>query len=218
MHIPPAPSSRCCRFLTALFAWMLSTVASFGGAFAGGPIPDAIPNPELSFLAFDTLIHRGPRLEFYRKLDFGDANSPCYPCLTPQHVNCPTQCYQQAANLTLICSREVHGISVGPFDRAERGRILADLLKADTVLVATLRGEEALHARRISSQLGDDTGSENFGLDVEGFEGMRNVLQRATAPEIEQFQIRVGPYVLSTILHVGNRDKFYDFLKQCPAD
>jgi hypothetical protein len=181
-------------------------------------MPEAIPRPELSFIAFDTLIHRGPRLEFFRKADFGDANSPCYPCLTPQHVNCPTQCYQQATNLTLICSREVRGLSVGPFDRAERGRILADLMKSDTVLVATLRGEEALHARRISSQMGDDAGGENFGLDVEGFEGMRDILRRATAPEIEQFQIRVGPYVLSTILHVGNRDKFYDFLKQCPAD
>lgn len=201
-----------------LFGLLLLFVTPSGFSLAEGPIAEADPETKLSFIAFDTLIHRGPRLEFFRKADFGDANSPCYPCLTPQHVNCPTQCYQQATNLTLICSREVKGLSVGPFDRRERGRILGDLMKTDTVLVASLRGEETLHARRISSQMGDEPGGENFGLDIEGFEGMKEILWRATAQEIEQFQIRVGPYVLSTILHVGNRDKFYDFLKQCPAD
>lgn len=206
------------RSCLKLFGLMLLCFTPIGVSFAEGPIAEADPETKLSFIAFDTLIHRGPRLEFFRKADFGDTNSPCYPCLTPQHVNCPSQCYQQATNLTLICSREVKGLSVGPFDRKERGRILADLMKSDKVLVATLRGEEALQGRRISSQMGDDPGGENFGLDIEGFEGMKEVLWRATDHEIEQFQIRVGPYVLSTILHVGNRDRFYDFLKQCPAD
>lgn len=197
---------------------LLAALTPLRMALAGGPIPDPIFETPLRFIAFDTLILQGTRLEFFRKSDFGDANSPCHPCLIARHVNCPSECYQQATNLTLICSREVHGISVGPFDRQERGRILSDLMKTDRVLVATLRGEEAMQARRISSQLGDDPGGENFGLDIEGFEGLREILRRATDPEIEQFQIRVGPYVLSTILHAGNRDKFYDFLKQCPSD
>ena len=201
-----------------VYGLLLLALLPLGVMSAEGPIMEATPEAKLSFIAFDTLILRGPRLEFFRKIDFGDANSPCYPCLTPLHVNCPTQCYQHATNLTLICSREIKGLSVGPFDRKERGRILADLMKADKVLVATLRGEETLMARRISSQMGDDPGGENFGLDIEGFEGMKDVLWRATDQEIEQFQIRVGPYVLSTILHVGHRDKFYDFLKQCPMD
>jgi hypothetical protein len=218
MFTPPFPASGFCRARAVILGWLLAVLAPCEEAFAEGPIPEATLKSELSFIAFDTLIQRGPRLELFRKADFGDAHSPCYPCLTPQHVNCPTQCYQQATNLTLICSREVHGLSVGPFDRQERGRILADLMKTDSVLVATLRGEETLHARRISSQIGEDPSSENFGLDIEGFEGMRDVLWRATDPEIEQFQMRVGPYVLSTILQVGNRNKFYDFLKQCPAD
>ena len=197
---------------------MLGLLLPLASGSAEGPIAEPGPETKLSFIAFDTLINRGPRLEFFRKADFGDANSPCYPCLIPQHVNCPAQCYQQATNLTLICSREIKGLSVGPFDRQERGRILSDLMKTDTVLVATLRGDETLHGRRISSQMGEDPGAENFGLDIEGFEGMKEVLWRATDHEIEQFQIRVGPYVLSSILHVGNRDKIYDFLKQCPAD
>jgi len=209
---------RFCRTLRMTLGGVIVALSLANRTLAEGPVPETLPKADLYFIAFDTLIHRGPRLEFFRKADFGDANSPCYPCLTPQHVNCPTQCYQQATNLTLMCSREVHGLSVGPFDRSERGRILADLMRTDKVLVATLRGEEALQARRISSQMGDDPGEENFGLDIEGFEGMREVFWRATAPEIEQFQVRVGPYVLSTILHVGNRNKFYDFLKQCPTD
>jgi hypothetical protein len=216
MDIPPSPSSRRLPKLKDLL--LLTVLIPYGVTFADGPFPDAASQNPLSFIAFDTLIQRGSRLEFFRKADFGDANSPCHPCLTPQHMNCPTQCYQQATNLTLICSREVHGLSVGPFGRQERGRILADLMKTDSVLVATLRGEETLHARRISSQTGDDPNGENFGLDIEGFESMRDVLWRATAPEVEQFQIRVGPYVLTTILQVGNREKFYDFLKQCPTD
>jgi hypothetical protein len=213
-----APLFRCRRKLIILMGWALAALTSIGGVFAEGPIPDAIPKTGFSFIAFDTLIHRGSRLEFFRKEDFGNPNSPCYPCLTPQHVNCPTQCYQEATNLTLICSHEVHGLSVGPFDRQERGRILSDLMKHDQVLVTTIQGDEALRARRITSQIGDDSVIENFGLDIEGFEGMREVLFRATAPEMEQLQIQVGPYMLTTILSVGTRDKFYDFLKQCPTD
>lgn len=218
MYTHRCPVKKVLARALILVSLLLTSLLPVGVTFAEVPIPGLVPSNELSFIAFDTLILRGSRLEFFRKADFGDANSPCYPCLTPQHVNCPTQCYQQATNLTLICSHDVHGLSVGPFDRQERGRILADLMKTDKILVATLRGEETLHGRRISSQMGDDPSGENFGLDIEGFEGMKEVLWRATNQEIEQFQIRVGPYVLSTILQVGHRDKFYDFLKQCPAE
>lgn len=194
---------------------ILVTLAEGPFAHAEGPYPDESTLTVLSHIDFDTLIHRGPRLEFFRKADF---NGACLPCLTPQHVDCPSLCYEHATNLTLICSSEIKGLSIGPFDRSERMRILEDLLKTDRILVATSRGEELLDATRISSQRGNDAGQSNFGLDLIGFTGMRDILMRATQTDISDFQIRVGPYVLSTQLHVGNRNKFDEFIRQCPSD
>ncbi len=179
-----------------------------------GPYVDERSLSALTHLDFDTLISRGDRLEFFRKADF---EGPCLPCLTPQHVDCQAICYEQATNLTLICSANVQGLSIGPFDGKERTRILEDLLKTDRVLVATSRGEEALDALRISSQRGSDLSQPNYGLDLVGFRDFREILIRATTHEMTEFQIRVGPYVLSTQLHVGNRNKFDEFLRQCPS-
>lgn len=171
------------------------------------------PEATLIRIDFDTLIVRGGRLEFYVREDFfGD----CEPCLTPQHVNCEQSCYLKARNLSLICTHAVKGLSLGPFDRAERQNVLSDLLKTDSVIFATDQGESFLQGTRISSQSAGIEGVENFSIEIEGFRGLRPLVESSVTPGLESFQMRVGTRVLTAQLQLGIRSKFNDFIRQCP--
>ena len=167
---------------------------------------------------FDTLIHDGTRLEFYHRADFLGDRGDCAPCLDPHHVNCPNSCYLTAINLSLICSAQIKGLSLGPFDRASRLRALNDLLLNDEIILATNEGEVALKASRISSQSAGLEGLDNFSLELEGFSDFHKLLERAVTADLERFQMRVGHVVLALPLTAAHRTRFHAFLRQCPED
>ena len=178
-------------------------------------IPEEVEENVLNHREFDTLILNGTRLEMYVREDF---SGDCAPCLMPHHVNCQGECYLKARNLSLVCSASVKGLSLGPFDRTERGKVLRDLYKTDSVIIATGEGETFLQGSRISSQSAGLEGMENFSVEIEGFRGFRSVLEQSVTAGLESFQIRVGTYVLSTQLRVDARSHFSDFIRQCPGD
>lgn len=185
---------------------------------AGTPLraeePDESLTPEPPPpLVLDHVIERVDRVEFYRALDFGPPGSACYPCLTPQHMKCPLLCYQQMPSLSLVCAAAVRGISIGPFDRRARGRLLEELLASDSVHFATAAGEESLTASRIASSAG--TEDEHYAIDIEGLPGFKNTLVRASTAT-EQFTLKIGPQLYIVPLSPKVRDGFYRLLRQCP--
>lgn len=203
----------------------LILLLGFLSAGATGTQADTPPAPApiepretilLEHLTFDTLIHDNGRLEFYHLADFSGDRYACAPCLQPHHVNCPESCYLTASNLTLICTHKVMGLSLGPFDRANRQRTLNDLLLTDQVIVATAEGETALLGTRISSQSAFADAADSFSIEVEGFRMFKRALEQATTPDLESFQIRIGPHLISLPLSAAHRTLFNAFLRQCP--
>ena len=165
-------------------------------------------------IRFDHAIDHFDRLEFYRMDDFGPPGSACHECSTPQHVNCNTSCYAEIPSLSLICSQRIRGISIGPFDRAERGLILNELFKSDAITISTDLGEESLDAPSISSESGNQ--DEDYAIDIKGLEGFKNSLIRASSSDKEEFTIRVGTEDFIVPLNPKIRDSLQRFIKQCP--
>lgn len=167
-------------------------------------------------LRLDHVIERIDRLEFYRLADFGPPDSACHSCLTAQHVKCNSSCYTEIPSLSLICSLKVRGLSIGPFDREERNRILGELLLTDTVFMTTPAGEEALAAPRIVSAAGYE--EDNYAIDIEGLDnGFKNTLIRASIADTPaQFSVRVGLQSYMVPVTAKVQDGLYRFLKQCP--
>ena len=165
-------------------------------------------------LILDHAIERVDRIEFYRLSDFGPPESACHPCLSPQHIKCDTACYRGMPSLSLICSARVRGLSIGPFTRAERWQILEELFKTDQVSFLTAAGEEILEAPRVASSAGED--DSDYAIDIEGFEGFKNTLVRASAAP-EHFQVKIGPAIYEMPLDPKIKDGLYRFLKQCPG-
>lgn len=169
---------------------------------------------EDNILLLDHVIERVDRLEFYRLADFGPPDHPCNPCQTAQHVNCIESCYTEIPSLSLVCSTRIRGLSIGPFDREERARVLGELLRTDRVFFTTSAGEEPLTAPRVTSVAGH--AEDDYAIDIEGFEpGYKNILVRAsTAPD--QFGVKVGPLTYRIPLSEKVKDGMYRFLRQCP--
>jgi hypothetical protein len=163
---------------------------------------------------FDHVIDRIDRLEFYRIDDFGPPGSACHACSSPQHVNCQARCYSEIPSLSLICSQRVQGLSIGPFDRAGRGRILEELFRTDTITIFTDLGEESLDAPSISSESGDQ--EENYAIDIKGLDGFKNALIRASSSDKETFNIKVGTDDFMVPLNPKIRDGLHRFIRQCP--
>ena len=169
---------------------------------------------EIQSSNFDWPIQQGHRLEFYRQEDFGAVGDACHVCLTPLHVNCPTACYQDLKNLSLICSASTQGISIGPYNRSDRNLMMNALLTNEQVIFANTFGEETIEIPKISSQSGDH--EDQYAIDLEGLEGLKNSLERATANELNQFSVRIGNEILTVTLEPKARSAFYHFLRQCP--
>ncbi len=190
------------------FRWLWVSLAVF--ALQG----ESTLADEISSFSFDWPIQQGHRLEFYRQDDFGAAGDACHVCLTPLHVNCPAACYRDLKNLSLICSASTRGISLGPFSRADRNLMMNALLINEQVIFANAFGEESIEIPKISSQSGDN--EDQYAIDLEGLEGLKNSLERATAHELNQFSVRIGTEILTVTLEPKARSAFYHFLKQCP--
>ncbi len=169
---------------------------------------------EVQSLSFDWAIQQGHRLEFYRQDDFGAAGDACNVCLTPLHVNCPTSCYRNIKNVSFICSASTRGISLGPYNRTDRNLMMNALFMNEQVIFANAFGEEPIEIPKISSQSGDS--DDQYAIDLEGLEGFKNILERATAQELNQFSVRIGTEILTVPLEPKARSAFYHFLKQCP--
>ena len=163
---------------------------------------------------FDHVIERINRLEFYRLADFGPPGSDCNPCQIAQHVNCNKQCYAEITSLSLICAAHLQGMSLGPYSREERGQMLGELFKTDTIQISTGLGDEPLEIRNITSVSGEK--GEDYAIDLEGIEGFKNTLIRASALENEQFSIIVGNETFLIPLSPKIRDGFQRLLRQCP--
>ena len=191
---------------TSTWALALLSVASLN------PLPVlADENPSIRF---DHVIDRVDRLEFYRMDDFGPPGSACHECSTTQHVNCNASCYAEIPSLSLICSQRIRGISIGPFDRAERGRILDELFRTDAIKISTDLGEESLDAPSISSESGDQ--DEDYAIDIKGLEGFKNSLIRASSSDKEEFTVQVGTEDFIVPLTPKIRDGLHRFIRQCP--
>jgi hypothetical protein len=165
-------------------------------------------------IRFDHVIERINRLEFYRLADFGPPGSDCHPCRIAQHVGCMDKCYAEITSLSLICTPTLKGMSVGPFTREERGQLLGELFKTDTVLITTALGDEPLAVRHITSASGES--GDDYAIDLEGIEGFKNTLIRASSLDSEQFSIIVGNESFVIPLSPKIRDGFQRLLKQCP--
>ena len=178
--------------------------------------PEQPAKAEFPNLPFDHVIERVDRLEFYRLADFGPSGSPCRPCQAAEHAKCDPACYAEIPSLSLICSQKIRGLSVGPFDRESRGRVLSELFNTDMVIITTAAGKDVLEAPRIISVAGTD--EDNYAIDIEGLdEGFKNALVRAsTATAPEQFSVKVGTEDYVIPLSAKVKDGFYRFLKQCP--
>jgi hypothetical protein len=175
-------------------------------------MPDVVRADE-DIRPFDHVIERIDRLEFYRLADFGSPDSACYPCQIAQHVKCDQSCYAEIPSVSLICTQKIRGLSIGPFDREERARILGELFKTDTIFITTTVGDEPLEAPRVASIAGDE--DNDYAIDIEGLEGFKNTLIRAsTSPE--QFSVTVGSERYTIPLSYKVKDGLYRFLKQCP--
>ena len=168
---------------------------------------DEAPEP------FDHVLDYGSRLEFYRLSGFGPPGSDCHVCRTPQHVNCDQTCYEEMPSLTLICSRDTKAVSIGPFDRAERIKLLDELFKTDAIEISTPLGYEPLEARRVVSVLGDN--SPDSSIDIEDLDGLKNALTRASGAN-ENFFVKIGTEAYKIPLTVKIQESLYRFLKQCP--
>lgn len=198
----PFFQSRGPRFspLVPLLMTLLSGVPTAAGA-------DEMIRP------FDHVIERVDRLEFYRLADFGAPDSDCNPCQIAQHAKCDQSCYAEIPSVSLICTQKIRGLSIGPFDREERGRVLGELFRTDTIFITTPLGDEPLAAPRIASVAGEV--DNDYAIDIEGLEGFKNTLIRAsTVPE--QFSITVGSEHYLIPLSPKVKDGLYRFLKQCP--
>ena len=176
------------------------------------PLPAmAEDNPSIRF---DHALDRVDRLEFYRLDDFGPPGSACHACSSPQHVSCNPSCYAEIPSLSLVCSQRIRGISIGPFDRTGRGRILEELFKTDAITISTDLGEESLDAPSISSESGDQ--DENYAIDIKGLEGFKNSLIRVSSSDKEEFTVKVGTDDFIVPLNPKIRDGLHRFIKQCP--
>lgn len=165
-------------------------------------------------IRFDHVIERVNRLEFYRLADFGPPGGNCNPCQIAQHVNCKKQCYTEITSLSLICTASLQGMSLGPYSREERGQVLGELYKTDRIQIFTGLGDEPLEIRSITSVSGEN--GEDYAIDLEGIEGFKNTLIRASALENEQFSIIVGNEIFLIPLSPRIRDGFQRLLRQCP--
>jgi hypothetical protein len=200
------PSSRITgqslpSFLKPLLVIFLSGGLSFANA------DDAV-------LPYDHVIERIDRVEFYRLADFGPPGSACNPCQIPQHMNCDTSCYAEIPSLSLICTQKVRGLSIGPFTREERGRILGELFKTDTIFITTGADDEPLSAPRIVSAAGDQ--DDDYAIDIEGLEeGFKNTLIRASTT-LGQLTVKVGTEQYTIPLNDRIKDGLSRFLRQCP--
>jgi hypothetical protein len=116
-------------------------------------------------------------------------------------------------SLTLICSRDTKAVSIGPFDRAERIKLLDELFKTDAIEISTPLGYEPLEARRVVSVLGDD--SPDSSIDIKDLDGLKNALTRASGAN-ENFFVKIGTEVYKIPLTVKIQESLYRFLKQCP--
>lgn len=175
-------------------------------------LPSNVPEPQKTVI-LDHAIERVDRIEFYRLSDFGTPESACHPCLSPQHIKCDTACYRSMPSLSLICTARVRGLSIGPLTRDERWQILEELFRTDEVYFMTSAGEEVLEAPRVASSTGED--DSDYAIDIEGFEGFKNTLVRASAAP-EQFRVKIGPAIYEIPLSPKTKDGLYRFLKQCP--
>ena len=163
---------------------------------------------------FDYPIYRGERLEFYRRADFSNSDPACRPCLVPQNVNCPLICYQQVPSLTLVCSGEIRAISLGPFTRRFRERILSEVFKTDSISFMTTEGEESVPVKTIRSEAGDE--ADQYAIDFEGIDSFKSMLTRATPTEFSALNLKIGPQPYTIPLDVRIRSSMHDFLRQCP--
>ena len=209
MKKPQTPPQSHLRSLALLLA--MSVCPELSGADELG-LTSIVTEPQA--LILDHAIERIDRIEFYRLSDFGPPDSACHPCLSPQHIKCNTACYGSRPSLSLICSAKVKGLSIGPFTRAERWQILEELFKTDQVYFMTSAGEEVLEAPRVTSSTGED--DSDYAIDIEGFEGLKNTLVRASAAP-EQFKVKIGPATYEVPLGEKTKDGLYRFLKQCPG-
>lgn len=163
---------------------------------------------------YDHIIERIDRVEFYRLADFGPPGSACNPCQIPQHMQCDTSCYAEIPSLSLICTQKIRGLSIGPFNREERGRILGELFKTDTIFITTGADDEPLAATRIVSAAGE--GDDDYAIDIEGLEeGFKNTLIRASTT-LGQLTVRVGTEQYTISLNDKIKDSLSRFLRQCP--
>ena len=209
MKKPQTPPQGHLRSLAVLLA--MSVCPGVSGADELG-LTSNVTEPKA--LILDHAIERIDRIEFYRLSDFGPPDSACHPCLSPQHIKCNTACYGSRPSLSLICSVKVRGLSIGPFTRVERWQILEELFKTDQVYFMTSAGEEVLEAPRVTSSTGED--DSDYAIDIEGFEGFKNTLVRASAAP-EQFRVKIGPATYEVPLGEKTKDGLYRFLKQCPG-
>lgn len=192
------------RFLKALSALLMLL------------LPGALPAAEEAAdpIQFDHAIFRGDRLEFYRLDDFGPPGSPCHECRTAQHVNCNPSCYAEIPSLSLVCTQKIHALSVGPFTHEQRGRIIGELFKTDSVFINTELGEETLASTSISSE--SSQREDDYAIDIKGLEGFKNSLIRASSSERDHFGIQVGSAEFAIPLNPRIRDDLNQFIRQCP--
>ena len=184
------------------------------GLWLGGAVVTSTSGEERPPIRFDHVIERVNRLEFYRLADFGPPGSDCNPCQIAQHVNCKEQCYSEITSLSLVCAAHLQGMSLGPYSREERGQVLGELFKTDAIQITTGLGDEPLEVRKVSSVSGES--EEAYAIDLEGIEGFKNTLIRASALENEQFSIMVGNENFLIPLSPKIRDGFQRLLRQCP--
>jgi hypothetical protein len=88
------------------------------------------------------------------------------------------------------------------------------LFKTDSIQIFTGLGDEPLEIRSITSVSGEN--GEGYAIDLEGIEGFKNTLIRASALENEQFSIIVGNEIFLIPLSPRIRDGFQRLLRQCP--
>ncbi len=171
-------------------------------------------SPELEPVILDFPIFRGERLEFFRRADFSNFDPACRPCLVPQNVNCPSMCYQQLPSLTLVCAGEIRAISLGPLNRAFRGKILSELFKTDAMVWMTSEGEDITLVRTIRSEAGEQP--DQYAVDLEGIDGFKNALIRSTPADFSELNLKIGPQPYTIPLDARVRGAVHDFVRQCP--
>ncbi len=204
----PPPNPMPCSGLRWLHGWIASllTITLVYGHPATAETLDAIH--------FDHAISRVDRLEFYRLEDFGPAGSRCHECKTAQHASCDPSCYAAIPSLSLVCSQKIRGLSIGPYSREGRARVLGELFKTDTIVISTDLGEEPLDAPSISSE---GSGQEDdYAIDINGLEGFKNSLLRASSSQRDQFNIQVGSEDFVIPLNPKISDDLHRFIRQCP--